>query len=92
MEVFGGLGGLEAGTVQSLQYMGAPIYGNTPYVSLPSYLGQPYSSLIGDYSSYSNLGLKQDMFPYSGFSGISPGGGGYMDNKGNQTFSGVPMN
>jgi sugar phosphate isomerase/epimerase len=92
MEVFGGLGGLEAGTIQSLQYMGAPLYGNTPYVSLPSYLGQPYSSIIGDYSSYSNLGLKQDMFSYGGFSGIFPGvGGGYMDNKGNSGFSGVPM-
>ena len=92
MEVFGGLGGLEAGAVQSLQYMGAPLYGNTPYVSLPSYLGQPYSSIVGDYSSYSNLGLKQDMFPYGGFSGIFPAvGGGYMDNKGNSSFSGAPM-
>ena len=92
MEVFGGLGGLEGGTIQSLQYMGAPLYGNTPYVSLPSYLGQPYSSIVGDYSSYSNLGLKQDMFPYGGFSGIFPAvGGGYMENKGNSSFSGAPM-
>ena len=92
MEVFGGLGGLEAGTIQSLQYMGAPLYGDIPYMSLPSYLGQPYSSIIGDYSSYSNLGLKQDMFPYGGFSGIFPAlGGGYMDNKGNSSFSGAPM-
>ena len=92
MEVFGGLGGLEGGTIQSLQYMGAPLYGNTPYVSLPSYLGQPYSSIVGDYSSYSNLGLKQDMLPYGGFSGIFPAvGGGYMDNKGNSGFSGAPM-
>lgn len=92
MEVFGGLGGLEAGTIQSLQYMGAPLYGNIPYVSLPSYLGQPYSSIIGDYSSYSNLGLKQDFFPYTGFSGLFPvAGGGYMDNRGNNTFSGAPM-
>ena len=92
MEVFGGLGGLEAGAVQSLQYMGAPLYGNIPYVSLPSYLGQPYSSIVGDYSSYSNLGLKQDMFSYGGFSGIFPAvGGGYMDNKGNSSFSGAPM-
>ncbi|MGC8533251.1 MAG: sugar phosphate isomerase/epimerase family protein [Candidatus Parvarchaeum sp.] len=92
MEVFGGLGGLESGTIQSLQYMGAPLYGNTPYVSLPSYLGQPYSSIVGDYSSYSNLGLKQDMFPYGGFSGIFPAaGGGYMENKGNSSFSGTPM-
>jgi len=92
MGVFGGLGGLEAGAVQSLQYMGAPLYGNIPYVSLPSYLGQPYSSIVGDYSSYSNLGLKQDMFSYGGFSGIFPAvGGGYMDNKGNSSFSGAPM-
>ncbi|MCL5420722.1 MAG: sugar phosphate isomerase/epimerase [Candidatus Parvarchaeota archaeon] len=92
MEVFGGLGGLEAGTVQSLQYMGAPLYGNLPYVSLPSYLGQPYSSIVGDYSSYSNLGLKQDMFSYGGFSNIFPSvGGGYMDNKGNSSFSGAPV-
>jgi endonuclease IV len=92
MEVFGGLGGLEAGSVQSLQYMGAPLYGNTPYVSLPSYLGQPYSSIVGDYSSYSNFGLKQDMFSYGGFSGIFPAvGGGYMDNRGNSGFSGAPM-
>jgi endonuclease IV len=92
MEVFGGLGGLEGGTIQSLQYMGAPLYGNLPYMSLPSYLGQPYSSIIGDYSSYSNLGLKQDMFSYGGFSGIFPSiGGGYMENKGNSGFSGVPM-
>lgn len=92
MEVFGGLGGLESGTIQSLQYMGAPIYGNVPYVSLPSYLGQPYSSIVGDYSSYSNLGLKQDLFSYGGFSNIFPAaGGGYMENKGNQGFSGAPM-
>ncbi|MCW1294445.1 MAG: TIM barrel protein [Candidatus Parvarchaeota archaeon] len=92
MEVFGGLGGLESGTIQSLQYMGAPLYGNIPYVSLPSYLGQPYSSIVGDYSSYSNLGLKQDMLPYGGFSGIFPAvGGGYMENKGNSSFSGAPM-
>lgn len=92
MEVFGGLGGLEGGTIQSLQYMGAPLYGNLPYTSLPSYLGQPYSSLIGDYSSYSNLGLKQDMFSYGGFSNIFPAvGGGYMENKGNSGFSGAPL-
>ncbi len=92
MEVFGGLGGLEVGAVQSLQYMGAPIYGNTPYVSLPAYLGQPYSSIVGDYSSYSNLGLKYDLFSYGGFSGLFPAtGGGYMENKGNQSFSGQPM-
>ncbi len=92
MEVFGGLGGLEMGTIQSLQYMGAPLYGNVPYVSLPAYLGQPYSSIVGDYSSYSNLGLRQDMFSYGGFSGLFPSiGGGYMENKGNSGFSGAPM-
>ncbi len=93
MEVFGGLGGIEAGAIESLQYMGAPIYGNVPYVSMPAYLGQPYSSMIGDYSSYSNLGLKHDFFPYGGFSGISPiPGVGYME-KGNKEggFSGAPM-
>ncbi len=91
MEVFGGLGGLETGALQSLQYMGAPAYGDVPYTSMPSYLGQPYSSLIGDYSSYSNLGLKQDFFPYSGFSGILPVlGGGYMtNNNASNTFSGA---
>lgn len=92
MEVFGGLGGLEGGTIQSLQYMGAPLYGNLPYVSLPAYLGQPYSSIVGDYSAYSNLGLKQDMFSYGGFSSIFPAvGGGYMENKGNSGFSGAPI-
>ena len=93
MEVFGGLGGSDVGFSQSLQYIGAPIYGDVPYVSLPSYAGQPYSSLMGDYSSYSNLGLKNDMFPYGGFSGIFPAlGGGYMENnKGGGGFSGAPM-
>ena len=93
MEVFGGMGGIEAGAIESLQYMGAPIYGNVPYVSMPSYLGQPYSSLVGDYSAYSNLGLKHDFFPYGGFSGISPvPGAGYMErDHGGNSFSGAPM-
>ena len=93
MEVFGGLGGMESGSIQSLQYMGAPAYGNVPYASMSSYLSQPYSAIIGDYSSYSNLGLRQDFFPYSGFSGIMPiSGGGYMNNNNsNNSFSGASM-
>ncbi len=92
MEVFGGAGGIEAGMSQSLQYMGAPIFGDTPYLGLPAYAANPYSSIVGDYSAYSNLGLRHDLFSYGGFSGLSPIlGGGYMDNKGGGGFSGAPM-
>jgi hypothetical protein len=90
MEVFGGLGGLESGTIQSLQYMGAPLYGNLPYVSMPAYFAQPYSSIIGDFSSYSDLGLKDDFFSYNGFGELFPVvGGGYMTDKGNSRFPGA---
>jgi endonuclease IV len=97
MEVFGGAGGIEAGMSQSLQYMGAPIFSDAPYMTLPAYAANPYSSIVGDFSSYSNLGLKQDPFAvgYGGFSGLSPIlGGGYMENNkgGGGGFSGAPMN
>ncbi len=94
MEVFGGLGGLDAGQVQSLEYMGAPLFGDTPYKSLPAYAGVPYSSIIGDYANYSQLGLRNDFLAYGGFTGLSPIlGGGYMENNkgGGGGFSGAPM-
>jgi sugar phosphate isomerase/epimerase len=94
MEVFGGQGGIEAGMTQSLEYLGAPIYGDVPFTSLPTYAANPYSSIIGDYSHYSNLGLRQDLFSYGGFTGLSPIlGGGYMENTrgGGGGFSGAPM-
>ena len=92
MEVFGGLGGLESGTVQSLQYMGAPLYGNLPYVSMPAYFAQPYSSIIGDFSSYTDIGAKDDFFSYSGFGELFPViGGGYMNDRGNSRFPGAQM-
>ncbi|MEM3190526.1 MAG: TIM barrel protein [Candidatus Parvarchaeota archaeon] len=94
MEVFGGVGGLETGMVQSYQYMNAPIYGSVPYTSIPTYAAHPYSSIVGDYSSYSNLGLRNDFFAYGGFSGLFPAlGGGYMNegDRSKQGFSGAPM-
>ena len=94
MEVFGGVGGLETGMIQSYQYMNAPIYGAVPYTSIPTYAAHPYSSIVGDYSAYSNLGLKNDFLGYGGFSGLFPAlGGGYMSegDKNKQGFSGVPM-
>ncbi len=92
MEVFGGVGGITAGMGPSFQYMGAPLFGDTPYASLSAYAGNPYSSIVGDYSSYLNLGLRNDLFQYGGFSGISPTfGAGYMDNKGGGDFSGAPV-
>ncbi len=94
MEVFGGLGGIEAGQTQSLEYLGAPLFGDTLYKSLPGYADMPYSSIIGDYANYSQLGLRNDFFAYGGFSGLSPMlGGGYMENAkgGGGGFSGAPM-
>ncbi|MCL4399264.1 sugar phosphate isomerase/epimerase [Candidatus Parvarchaeota archaeon] len=93
MEVFGGTGGIEAGGVISMEYMGAPIYEGEPFRSMPSYSATPYSSLVGDYSSYSDIGLRNDFLAYGGFSGIMPAlGGGYMDNKKRgEGFSGMPM-
>jgi hypothetical protein len=94
MEVFGGAGGITGGMAESLQYMGEPIYNDVPYVSMPAYAAHPYSSLMGDYSTYSNLGLKNDIFSagYGGFSGLSPVlGGGYMNHEGGGSFSSTPM-
>ncbi len=92
MEVFGGVGGITAGMGPSFQYMSAPLFDKTPYASLTAYAGNPYSSIVGDYSSYLNLGLRNDLFQYGGFSGIAPTfGAGYMDNKGGGDFSGAPM-
>ena len=74
--------------------MNAPIYGAVPYTSIPTYAAHPYSSIVGDYSAYSNLGLKNDFLGYGGFSGLFPAlGGGYMNegDKNRQGFSGVPM-
>ncbi len=92
MEVFGGTGGIDVGAGVSYQYMDAPLFGNTPYKSLPDYAAAPYSSIIGDYASYSDLGLKGDFFPtYSSFSGILPAtGAGYMNEKRGGGFSGAP--
>ncbi len=94
MEVFGGPGGIDAGQIQSLEYLGAPLFGDTPYKSLPGYAAVPYSSIIGDYANYSQLGLRNDFLAYGGFSGLSPIlGGGYMENNkgGGGGFSGAPM-
>ncbi|MCL5009445.1 MAG: TIM barrel protein [Candidatus Parvarchaeota archaeon] len=94
MEVFGGVGGITAGMGPSMQYMGAPLFDNMPYAGLPAYAGRPYSSIVGDYSSYLNLGLRNDLFQYGGFSGISPTfGAGYMQNErgGEGGFSGAPI-
>ncbi|MCL5101435.1 MAG: TIM barrel protein [Candidatus Parvarchaeota archaeon] len=96
MEVFGGPGGIEAGMTESMQYLGTPISADMPYMSPPAYAGKPYSSLIGDYSSsafYSSLGLRNDLFPSSGFTGLGPIlGAGYMENnRGGGSFSGAPL-
>lgn len=96
MEVFGGPGGIESGMTESMQYLGAPVSADMPYVSPPAYAGKPYSSLIGDYSSsafYSSLGLRNDLFPSSSFTGLGPIlGSGYMENnKGGGSFSGAPL-
>ncbi len=96
METFGGLGGMDLGIVQSYQYLGQPWSENAPYQSMASFAAHPYSSLVGNYSAYSNLGLKYDPFSYAsaGFTGLMPGaGGGYIGQKGGDSegFSGLPM-
>ncbi len=96
LEVFGGIGGIEVGAEKSYQYMSQtmnlPIYGSIPYTSLPQYASKPYSGLVGNYSAYSDLNLKNDFFSY-GFSGIFPAlGAGYIEgNKNKSQFSGAPM-
>lgn len=95
LEVFGGIGGMDVGIEKSYQYMAQnmnlPVFGSIPYTSLPQYASKPYSGLVGNYSEYSNLNLKNDFFSY-GFSGIFPAmGAGYIEeNKNRSQFSGVP--